>query len=338
MTEMMPREDIWQVINAAEGFYQSSVLITLVKLRVIEYIGHGVATPEELAERIGTSPEPVARLLRAGVALHILESEDGESFGVTGPYRFMLVPGTGPMYMGDWVRNLEYFRDAMAQLDAVVLDAAPAATYVDGANANSEHIRVFAKAMHNGSLLGARELAGWLDTSGVRTLLDLGCGPGTYGFTLAEANPALRLHSADLPEVLEVSREIEASFQISSPVTYHGVDLRTDTIDGTFDLVLVSNTLHMLGEKNSRALLSTVYSMVNPGGSVVVQANFLDEDRLGPRWPALLDLIQLCITESGRNHTVSETLAWLAEAGFTDGHHVAMSDDNPGSFVQAWKR
>lgn len=338
MTEMMPREDIWQVITAAEGFYESSVLITLVKLGVIEHIGHGVATPEELAGLIGTRPEPVARLLRAAVAVNILESDDGLSFGVTGPYRFMLVPGTGPMYMGDWVRNLEYFRDAMAQLDAVVRGAAPVSSYVDGAGANSEHIRVFAKAMHNGSLLGARELAGYLDTSGVRTLLDLGCGPGTYGFTLAEVNPALRLHSADLPEVLEVTREIEASFRIGSPVTYHSVDLRTDVVDGTFDLVLISNTLHMLGEKDSRALLSTVYPLVNPGGSIVVQANFLDEDRLGPRWPALLDLVQLCITESGRNHTVSETLTWLADAGFTDGHHVTMSDDNPGSFVQAWKR
>ena len=236
MTEMMPREDIWQVINAAEGFYQSSVLITLVKLRVIE------------------------------------------------------------------------------------------------------HIRTFAKAMHNGSLMGARELAGYLDTSSVRTLLDLGCGPGTYGFALAEANPALQLHSADLPEVLEVAREISASFHLGTPVTYHAVDLRTEMVGGTFDLILVSNTLHMLGEKNSRALLSTLYSLVNPGGSIVVQANFLDEDRLGPRWPALLDLIQLCITESGRNHTVGETLAWLVEAGFTDGHHVAMSEDNLGSYVQAWKR
>ncbi|HEY0509423.1 MAG TPA: methyltransferase, partial [Blastococcus sp.] len=127
-------------------------------------------------------------------------------------------------------------------------------------------------------------------------------------------------------------------FRISSPVTYHGVDLRTDMVDGTFDLILVSNTLHMLGEENSRTLLSTLYPLINPGGSIVVQANFLDEDRLGPRWPALLDLIQLCITESGRNHTVSETLTWLAEAGFTDGRHVAMSADNLSSFVQAWKR
>lgn len=337
MTEMMPREDIWQVINAAEGFYQSSVLITLVKLRVLEHIGHGTATADELAELIGTAPEPVARLLRAGVALHILESDDGATFGVTGPYRFMLVPGTGPMYMGDWVRNLEYFRDAMAHLDAAVQGASPASTYLDGASADSGHIRVFAKAMHNGSLMGAYELARHLDTTGVRTLLDVGCGPGTYGFALAEANPGLRLHAADLPEVLAVTREISASFRLGAPVTYHGVDLRTGMVDGTFDLVLVSNTLHMLGEENSRALLSTLHSHVNPGGSIVVQANFLDENRLGPRWPALLDLIQLCITESGRNHTVSETLEWLTAAGFTNPRHTTLSDDNPGSYVQAWK-
>jgi hypothetical protein len=102
--------------------------------------------------------------------------------------------------------------------------------------------------------------------------------------------------------------------------------------------VLLSNTLHMLGEKASRELLATVYPLVNPGGSVVVQAQFLDEDRHGPRWPVLLDLLQLCITDSGRNHTVSETGDWPRGAGFADVRHVELSPDNVNSFIRAWKR
>ena len=77
---------------------------------------------------------------------------------------------------------------------------------------------------------------------------------------------------------------------------------------------------------------------VSPGGSVIVQAQFLDEDRRGPRRPVLLDLLQLCISDTGRNHTVAETRTWPADAGLKDAEHVAMSADNVNSFIRAWKR
>lgn len=339
MNDTLSRDEVLQVISTAEGFFQSNVLFALMKLGVFEYLGDGAATAPELAEKIGTRPETAARLLSVGVAVNVLESEDGRSFTISRPYRAMLVPGQSPMYMGDWLRNLEYFHDALARLDTAVTTSAPVTRFVDDAREQQERTRVFTMAMHNGAMLASRDLVGALDTTGCRTLLDLGAGPGTFGFHLAEADPDLHLHVADLPEILDVAKEIEASFRISRPVTYHGVDLRTDTVDGTFDLILVSNTLHMLGEVDSRKLLSTLYPLVNPGGSVVVQAQFLDENRLGPRWPALLDIIQLCITESGRNHTVSEVRAWLEEAGFTDPQHITMpTPDNANSVLRAWKR
>jgi hypothetical protein len=338
MNDVLSREDVLQVLAAAEGFFPSSVLFALMRLGVLEQLGDGAAGPDEVAGKLGAKPEAVTRLLNAGAMFDILEYRDGGTFAVTRPFRAMLLPGSGPIFMGDWVLNLEYFRDALAGLDEAVLTSAPSATFVEDAQGGREHTRLFIRAMHNYALFAGRELAGHLDTTGCRTLLEIGAGPGTYSFHLVEANPELRLTLADLPEVLEVAKEIEASFRIARPVEYLGVDLRTDTIEGSYDLVLLSNTLHMLGEEASRTLLETVHGLVSPGGSVVVQAQFLDEDRRGPRWPVLLDLLQLCITETGRNHTVEETRGWLEDAGFGGVQHVAMSSDNVNSFVRAWKR
>src|SRR5262249_48837980 len=187
-------------------------------------------------------PETVTRLLNAGAMLNILELRDGGSFGVSRPFRSMLLPDRGPIFMGDWVLNLEYFRDALSNLDKAVLTSTPSATFVDDAQGQREHTRLFIKAMHNYALFAGRELAGYLDTTGCRTLLEIGAGPGTYSFHLAEANPDIQLSLADLPEVLEVTKEIEASFRIAKPVNYLGVDLRTGTIEGSYDLILLSNT------------------------------------------------------------------------------------------------
>lgn len=338
MNDALTKDDVVQVLSAAEGFFPSSVLFALMRLGVLEQLGDGSATAAEVAGKLDAEPGTVARLLNAGVMLDILEYREGGAFAVGHAYRAMLLPGAGPFYMGEWVLNLEYFRDALGKLDQAVLTSAPQATYVDDAKGRHEHTRLFTKAMHNYALFAGRELAGYLDTDGCRSLLEIGAGPGTYSFHLAEANPDLRLTLVDLPEVLEITREIEASFRIAQPVEYLGIDLRTEKLEGGYDLVLLSNTLHMLGEQASRELLASVYPLVNPGGSVVVQAQFLDEDRRGPRWPVLLDLLQLCITETGRNHTVAETRAWLRDAGFGDAEHVELSADNVNSYIRAWKR
>jgi hypothetical protein len=114
-------------------------------------------------------------------------------------------------------------------LDEAVLKSAPTIDPSAHLGADENHTREFALAMHNYAAIRGKELARYLNTTQNKTLLDLGCGPGTYAFHLGVRNPKLRL---------------------------------------------------------------------------------------GERWPILLDLIQLCITSAGRNHSVDETRGWLQEAGF----------------------
>lgn len=336
MSDNLAREQM-RVLSLAEGFFQSNVLFSLLRLNVFEHMGEGEISANELAEKLGVQSGTLVRLLNAGVALKILDSRDGLTFSIDGPFRSVLLPSAGTSYLGDWLLNLEYFRDASARLDEAVLTSLPIAEFLEDAKSEHEHTRQFTLAMHNYAILRGRELARYLDTTGCRTLLDVGAGPGTYAFHLAEANPELQVYLVDVPEVLEVAREIATSFTIAQPITYFGLDLRVSDIEGAFDIVLVSNTLHMLGESESRRLLSRLHKHVRPGGSLVVQAQFLNDDRLGPRWPALLDLIQLCITESGRNHTVTETKTWLEEAGFSEIEYHPMTLINTNSFLRAWK-
>src|SRR5262249_22661475 len=156
--------------------------------------------------------------------------------------------------------------------------------------------------------LRGKELAHYLDTSDCHTLLDLGCGPGTYSFHLAMGNPTLEVYLLDLPGVLKVAKEVQRRYPLRNEVHYLPLDALAGEIPGSYDLVLVSNTLHMLGEEASRQLINRLYTSVNPGGSLVIQAQYLQDNRRGGRWPVYLDLIQLCITSRGRNHSVAETI------------------------------
>ena len=322
----------------AEGFFQSSVLFALLKLSIFERIGEGSMTAQELAAHLSVRTDTLVRLLNAGVVLKLLETTDGLSFRVASLCRSVLLPSAGENYLGNWILNLDYFRLALSKLDKAVLKSEPTVDPSRHLGNDKDRTRQFTFAMHNYASLRGRELAHFLDTTKCETLLDLGCGPGTYAFHLGMRNPRLQLYLLDFPETLEVTREIQARYPLENKVSYLPQDVLRDEIPGAYDLILVSNTLHMLGEQASRTLIRRLYKSVKPGGSLVIQAQFLRDDRRGGRWPIMLDLIQLCITSEGRNHSVQETRMWLEEAGFTDIEFNSMSLLNTNSFLRGYRR
>lgn len=307
-----------RVLSIAEGFFQSSVLFALLRLNAFELIGAQGKTRHELAEEIGTRPDTLGRLLNAGVVFKLLESEDGATYRVASEVATILLPTAGERYLGNWIRNLDYFRLALENLDEATLKSGPVVDTTAHLGSDQDQTREFTMAMHNYAALRGKELARFLDTPATDTLLDLECGPGTYAFHLGVQNPALRLYLLDLPGVLEVAKEVQSRFELRNEVVYLPLDALRNEIPGSYDLILVSNTLHMLGEHESRKLIQRLYGSIYDGGSLVIQAQFLRDDGLGERWPVLLDLIQLCITTEGRNHSVAETRAWLEEAGFSN--------------------
>jgi len=62
------REQI-ELLSLAEGFFSSSVLFTLQKLRVFQFLGQESKSAEELAALLGFQASPPERLLNAGVIL-----------------------------------------------------------------------------------------------------------------------------------------------------------------------------------------------------------------------------------------------------------------------------
>jgi hypothetical protein len=332
-------KDQIEVLSIAEGFLQSNVLFALLKLRVFELIGEQSKTVSALAEGLGARTETLGRLLNAGVALKLLESDDGISYRVGRAFRSTLVPSAEEKYLGNWIRNLEFCQSALSRLDEAILTSTPTVDPTTHVGADSEQTREFVLAMHNYAALRGSELAHFLDTSKCKTLLDLGCGPGTYAFCLGMENPALQLYLLDLPEILKVSSEqVRSKYPIKNDVHYLPMDAMRSEIPGSYDLILISNALHMMGEEASRQLLKRLYKSVNAGGSVVIQAQYMQDNRLGGRWPVLLDLIQLCTTSNGRNHTAEETGRWLEDAGFRNTEYRRMSIYNTNSFLRAYKK
>jgi SAM-dependent methyltransferase len=327
-----------KVLSLTEGFVHSSILFALLNLNIFEIIGKEGRTLEDLASTVNAKPDTLARLLNGGVSLGLLESDEGRIYRASPVASSVLLPSAGENYLGNYIRNMDFIRAAMGKLDEAILRSGPTIDPSTHVGADKKHTREFALAMHNSASVRGKELAQFLDTSSCMSLLDLGCGPGTYSFHLARRNPDLKLYLVDREEVLEVAKEIQARYEVKNEVHYIPLDIVEGQLRGSYDIILISNTLHVLGEEASRTLIKRLYSNVSSGGSLIIQAQFLKDDHMGPPWPIMLDLMKLCITENGRNHSVGETKQWLEEAGFTSIQYNAMTAFNPNSYLRAYKQ
>jgi SAM-dependent methyltransferase len=272
------------------------------------------------------------------VLLKLLEKSENATYRVAPMCRSVLLPSAGENYLGDWIRNLDFFRQALSKLAESVQKSSPHLNLSEYLKMETSGGRDFELAMENYAALRGKELVRYLDTSQSESLLDLGAGPGVYAFHLGMHNPKLKLYLQDMPEVLDVAKEVQKKYPLKNEVHYLPYDAVSGEVPGSYDIVLVSNMLHMVGEQASRTLLKKLYHNVNPGGSVVIQAQFLRDDHMGGRWPAVMDLILLCTTPSGRNHSVAEARQWMEEAGFCNIEHSKMGITNTNSLLRGYKR
>jgi cyclopropane fatty-acyl-phospholipid synthase-like methyltransferase len=187
--------------------------------------------------------------------------------------------------------------------------------------------------MHDYAVGPGRELSRFLDLTGRRRLLDVGGGPGTYSILLAAANPDLTCTVFDLPSVVPIAEEVIERHDLTARVSTVGGDYHSDAFPRSFDVVLVSNTLHQEDEATCKRILSQAYESLEDGGICVVHAMPMNERQDGPVWPALHNLLMLLIYRGGRAYTQGQYCELMTGAGFSDVEAHTMSVFNAGMFI-----
>jgi len=90
----------------------------------------------------------------------------------------------------------------------------------------------------------------------------------------------------------------------------------TDDIGQDFDVVYISNIIHMLSPAKTLALLEKAKAALVAGGRVLVKDFFLADSRVEPAWTAQFSVNMLVNTEGGKSYTFTEIKDLLARAGF----------------------
>jgi len=309
------------VTRALGGWQPAAVVMAANRLDFFTVIGEGSLTADEVATRCNTQPRSTRMLLNACVALEVMEKE-GDRYRNSHEARDALVRSSSA-FIGDGIAHQHDLWHAWGRLHEAVRDNRRIGERYNLVEQPEIH-RNFIMAMHNRAVPTAPTLVEHLDLTGRRQLFDAGGGPGTYSIFLTQAYPGLRAIVFDLPQTIEITKEIIAEYGAGdSVVTLAGDYFRDDFGTGN-DVVLFSAILHSMGPERSRGLLTKAYASLDSGGIVVVSEGLLDDDGTSPMRAVLFSLNMLVNTGDGQSYTGTEIIGLMESTGFVQPNMVDM--------------
>jgi hypothetical protein len=299
------------------GYWVTRAVHAAVKLRLPDLVDSGVRTVQELAERTGTRPERLRRLLRALASSGIFALVPGERVAPTplssalseqtpGSVRWAALMYEGPQY--------DIWSDL---LPALSQDGSPfkqryGTSFFEWLGSQPEKRETFHKAMR--SIHGA-EAGAILSVhlfSAYKHVVDVGGGNGSLLSTILARYPKLQTTLFDLPHAIE-----EAKAGAGGPLP------NAQLVAGDFfqsvpeggDAYLLRHVLHDWSDEDCLRILRNCASAMKPGAKLLVLEALVEWDA-SPTPAKWIDLHMMMET-GGAERSTAEYRALLESAGLS---------------------
>lgn len=326
---MPPTQAQRRILEFAQGFRISAVLITFAELGLARHLAARPLSTAELAQAAGVDAQALARFLRAAAALDLV-SETPQGWQLSTLATETLLPDSPQSLAHFLAAQAAFYRRWGLLTDAVRSGRAPEASRRE--ETATDWVRHFTLMLYEIARTVSDDVAAALVPliEGIQRprVLDLGGGHGEYAMALARAHPTLEAVVFDLPPVTEVTSELIARSGLTDRVSPLPGDFFRDPIGEGYNLVLLFGVLNSMNEEEARRLLSLVYQALAPGGWLAIRATPPHPTPEARLQHALLDLQMLLATEHGHHPTAAELERWLYEIGFTDLQWRSVPDGN----------
>lgn len=311
-----------RILRMAQGYLSTAVIIAALELGVFDVVATGARTSGAVADEIGADARGVRVLLDALSALDLLSKSDGE-YSLTPAADAHLVTQRGA-YLGDVVRAYvdRYTYAAMGHLaDAVRRGGGGSGNDVDTPTDSGRWARMatgLATVSNPAAPAMLDALAHWAGDRRELDVLDLGCGSAALGLSVVRAFPTARLTGVDAAGVLHTARANAERTGVVDRSRWIAGDLFDVALDERYDLVILSQVLHVLSDEQVARALARVAALLRPGGHLVVHDYMARSEtpRADPA-PYLLSTVLLATTPAGETRSLEEHTQACAAAGLT---------------------
>lgn len=311
--------------DLVRGYRQSQIVLTAVRLGVFERLADGRRSAEELAEAIGGDARGTRILADALSALELLEKRDG-GYALSAEAREFLLAGAPRSRRALLLHEARLYERWGRLDDAVIEGARPPDDAVDPRlRSDAEG---FAAAMADIGRQMADDTARALSLSGGERVLDIGGGPGVYAVAFARSAPGVTVQVLDRSETVPAAERTIGAARLEDRVSARAGDALADDLGGPWDVVFLSNFVHIYSPERNRELVARCAAVLAPGGRLAIKDFLLAPDRTTPLAGALFAVNMLVNTEGGDAYTADEVAAWMRAAGLDPADPVALTESS----------
>lgn len=309
-----------QLDELASGYTRAQILFTANNAGLFDHL-ETPASAEAIAGKLGWSPRGTRMLLDGLLGLGLVEKQDGLYQNAPAASQCLVSSSEG--YQGHILQHKAHGWAAWSRLDEAVKQGQPP---LEGrAEESEEELRAFILGMDDGGRLSARDMLECLDLAPYRQMLDVGGGPGSYPIAFLQRHPGMRATLLDKPNVVAIAREQVAQAGLQDRIAFiEGDFLEADPGDA-YDLVLLSNIIHMLDAEANANLVRRCAGAMISGGLLIIKDFIVDDARTGPPFSLFFALHMLLHTEGGDTYRESEVMEWTRAAGLEDGRFVDLT-------------
>jgi SAM-dependent methyltransferase len=298
------------------AYRKSRIILSAHELDIFTTLGSGSLTAEAVSKKTGTDTRGIDRLMNALVAIGLLNKSNGLFSNTDFSEQFM--DRTQPQYIGNLSHQSHLWKTWSTLTDAVRAGSSVTIRKTIGERDNT-WLNSFISAMH-ARKQQALNVAGMVDLSGVKTMLDVGGGSGIFSFAFIEKNKEIKSTVFDLPTVVPITHKFIEEEGYTGKVTTLPGDYLKDDFGGTYDLVLASAIIHINSDEENRFLVKKCVDSLNPGGRLIIMDHIMNEDRTEPEIGAIFAINMLVGTLQGDTYTETELRDWMSDAGLKNIH------------------
>ncbi len=309
------------------SYWKAQVLFVAVEMDVFTLTAGNGKSCKIIAKKLRADLRATEMILNALVSLEFLR-KNKEIYRNTAISNRYLVKDS-PLYQGDRIHHFHNMWDYWSKLNVAVKTGKPTAYDNAKEEVDEQRLREFIRAMHNIGIVQAGEVCGKLHLKKYRSLLDLAGGQGTYAVRFVEENPEMRAVVFDLPDVTKIAREYIKKSGMKGKVTTKAGDCLKDSFGKElYDIVFVSNLLHIYEPVENRKILRKCWDSLLIEGIVVIQEFVLNSARTQPLFGTLFSLNMLMGTHRGASYSYDEMKEWLKDVGLKNIKRVNLDMDS----------
>lgn len=294
------------------GYRGSQIVFTANRLGLFDALKDVSLTATELAQRLETDLRATRILCDALAALGLLRKRV-DRYGLTEMSKRYLLSDS-PYSQNDLLLHGASLYERWGKMYDVLKSGKPIPREAVDLRLRSDEQR-FARAMASSARLSAKETADAIDLKKVKTMLDVGGGPGMYAIEFAKRKKDLRVVIMDDAKTLEVAKENIEKAGLAARIILKAGDAFKDDPGNGYDLILVSNVIHTYSAEQNEILVKRCADALATGGMLCVKDFILTRCRTKPLKASLFAVNMLVNTEGGDCYTVSEIQGWMRSAG-----------------------